>query len=171
MDMTALRALMLRGGGSGGGGGGAMKMGVIRPDAELVEQYTYDKLLVTDGIVGTLPAYSTNDNSIVASAQIGTVSVDMDYDYFVQQRTLTIPIYSTDTFGNGRQEYDICSACAEIVIVPANTITAISDDTIKYATGRTDVKTAFNWLLVYGYNGAVYVNQQTTINNFGFGPS
>ena len=145
-----------------------MKMGVIRPDAELVKQYTYDKMLISDGVLQSLPSYSTNDNQILASGTLETLSTDADYDYFIQQRTLTIPIYNTDTFGDGRQEYDFSASCAEVFVVPANMLKALSDNTKSNSSAFVNVKSAFIWLLAYDRYSAVNYNQQTTINNFGF---
>ena len=50
-----------------GGGGGAVKMGALRPDAELVQTWSYDKLWVADE-EGTIPAYSTSTITLTASS-------------------------------------------------------------------------------------------------------
>lgn len=86
-------------------GGGAVKMGVIRPDAELVQRWTYDKMLVADEGI-TLPSYSTTSQTLKATANIATYDgTPTTYRYFITQRCLTIPVYNIATLAKGREEY------------------------------------------------------------------
>ena len=87
-----------------GGGGGTVKMGALRPDAELVQTWTYDKMYVDDE-VGTIPSYSTSANSLLLFSQLTpTVSVNFaDYDYVTTIRVLIIPSYSNQTISRARQ--------------------------------------------------------------------
>ena len=87
------------------GGGGAVKMGVIRPDAELIQKWTYDKWLVADEGI-TLPSYSTTSQTLKATANIATYDgTPTTYRYFITQRCLTIPVYNIATLAKGREEY------------------------------------------------------------------
>lgn len=86
--------------------GGAVKMGVIRPDAELIQKWTYDKWLVADEGI-TLPStYSTTAQTLKESANIATYDgTPSTYRYFITQRCLTIPTYNIATLAKGREEY------------------------------------------------------------------
>ena len=104
-----------------------IKFGVIRPDAELLQSYTYDKLLVADN-VGTWPAYSTSNKTLLSSANLSptiTMSYE-DYHYYVLERMYVYPIYNTITVGAGREEYHFSSLCYEIAQVQENTFNAMN---------------------------------------------
>ena len=90
-----------------GTGGGIVKMGVLRPDAELVDTWTMDKYAVADlGL--TIPAYSTTNATLRASQNLATYVGDASaYRYFFTERTLTIPVYNITTLAKGREEYAI----------------------------------------------------------------
>jgi hypothetical protein len=106
-----------------GGGGGSLKPFVLRPDAELVQQWTYDKLIVEDEGV-TLPAYSTSQQTLKASITLlSSEGLDLDVHHFVVfQRMLTIPIYSEATIIKGREEFHENVYCYEIVNTPSGSI-------------------------------------------------
>lgn len=91
---------------TGGGGAVTLKEGVIRPDAELVQSWTYDKYIVEDE-GATLPSYSTTSATLKASASLDSVSVNFtDYDYMLVMRCLAIPKYVPGTsHGAGQEEY------------------------------------------------------------------
>ena len=74
------------------GGTTELKMGVLRPDAEIVQTYSYDKYIVADEGI-TIPSYTTTQTALLASSNLSpTVSMDLtNYDYYVLTRTLTIP--------------------------------------------------------------------------------
>lgn len=75
-----------------GGGSASLKYGVLRPDAELVKSYTYDKHIHADEGI-TMPAYTTTSTTLLASASLSpTVSMDLtNYNYEVLIRGLSIP--------------------------------------------------------------------------------
>ena len=132
MDMTALRALMLRGGGTGGGGG-AGSIG------ELYKSYTYDKKLIEDGIKESLPTYSTSAQTLVSEAELENVTVDYDnYLYFLFQRSLTTPIYNTDNTGLGRVEYNTINYLAWPYLGPKD-IPCIVDPSKTFNQSQTDL--------------------------------
>lgn len=92
---------------SSGGGGGAVKKGVLRPDAELVERWTMDKYAVADlGL--TIPSYSTTNVTLQAAQNLATYVGDpLTYRYFLTGRTLTTPVYNIATLAKGREEYAV----------------------------------------------------------------
>ena len=103
-----------------------LKPTVLRPDAELVKTFTYDKRAVADlGL--TLPGYNTTAQTLLASSNLSpTISVDLDNEtFFVVERFLTIPEYSTTSKAKGRAEYTYCTYIYELARVPANIIKTI----------------------------------------------
>lgn len=110
-----------------------LKEVILRPDAELVQTYTCDRLLVTDDEV-TIPSYSTSSTTLLASAALTpTITLDSNYNYFIRGKLLTIPIYSVTTKAKGRIEYSLSTTCYDIMEIPGNTIQSLLDGT-KYAS-------------------------------------
>lgn len=111
----------------GGGGSTTLKLGVLRPDAEIVQSWTYDKMLVADEGI-TIPAYSTSNQQLVAVSNL-TPTVELDfsqYDYALAYRMLAKPIYPAATaYGSGRLALNAQSIVYEILEMPAG---AISDN-------------------------------------------
>ena len=120
-----------------GGGGSSLKFGVLRPDAELIKTFSYDKCIVEDEEV-TLPAYNTTAETLKASETLTeTVATDLTtYNYYVLIRMLTIPKYNTNAIAKGRFEWIGSSCLYELCNLEANTIHSLSDPT-KYVTSRT----------------------------------
>ena len=112
--------------------GGSVMMGVLRPDAELVNSWSDDYMLVEDGKV-TIPAYSTSSATLVASTDLATYTASQTtYNYFVAVRCLTIPQYATGTsYAKGREEYCYTATLYEYVYHPANSIKSL-DGTKSY---------------------------------------
>lgn len=112
-----------------------VKSMIIRPDAELVKTWAYDASCVNDWKL-TIPSYSTSAQTVKATEALTsdkyTVSY-ADYDYYMLQRTLTIPTYSLSTKAKGRVEYHISSCAFELVMYPANTFQALVNTT-KYTS-------------------------------------
>lgn len=119
--------------------GPPLKMGVIRPDAELVKTWSYDKLWVTDD-EGTIPSYTSSPTTIHTGAAITpTESLTLsDYHYFILFRCITIPIYNTTTKEAGRPDYSVTSGLYEVAEVPGNTFTSL-DGTYTYASRYTSI--------------------------------
>lgn len=157
--------------GTSSGGGTTLKMGVLRPDAEIVQTYSYDKYIVADE-GKTIPSYTTSSTTLLASSSFSPkVSMDLtNYDYYVLTRTLTIPQYSITTIAAGRQEYAIGSYLYEITSLPENTFPSIIEPTKKVTNRSTTVYNAgFTRLIYYssgttivGYNTNSGCNQSTT---------
>lgn len=113
-------------------GGGAVKKGVLRPDAELVDKWTMDKYAVADlGL--TIPAYSTSNVTLKAAANIDTYTGDpLNYRYFITERMLTIPEYSITTLAKGRQEYSLGFAQYEWLYNPLGQMPTIINPSKTY---------------------------------------
>lgn len=143
--------------GTASGGGYTIPMGGIRPDAELVKTWTYDKLVVTDEKV-TIPAYSTTAVTLVASADIDTYTVDhTNYAYMVTERILTIPIYkSAYTGGAGKEEYVFSAINYELTYEPGNTYATL-DGTKSYATANPAFATHGQFCRFLYWNNATNV--------------
>lgn len=140
-----------------GGGGGSVKMGVLRPDAELVQRWTYDRYLVQDEDIA-IPSYSTSAQTMVGTTNLQTFAPDYDtYDYEVLQRYLAIPTYATESTASYRQCYYFGTSVHEIVEIPSQTITWGSG-TINSA--RVDVKSSPQYWSVYWYNDFLQANAQ-----------
>ena len=109
----------------------------IRPDAEHLQTYTYDKYAVADEGL-TLPAYATTAKTIKAAANLTpTITVDMNnYRYFVVERFLSIPEYSITSKGKGRAEYTWCSYFYEVTQAAANEFPTIIDPTKKITSAQ-----------------------------------
>jgi hypothetical protein len=136
-------------------------MGVIRPDAELVETWSYDKLWIADE-GGTLPAYSTSAVTLKASEQLEVEhewELD-DYKYFVTARTLVIPLYSTDEIARGRVEWSETHGAWELVYPDSNAFRALVDPSKGYASR------ALGWVASGGTFSRMpyFTNSQGTIS-------
>lgn len=112
-----------------------LKMGVMRPDAELVETWSYDKLWIAEE-GETLPAYSTTAVTLKASEQLEVEhewELD-DYKYFVTARTLVIPLYNTDTIARGRVEWSETHGAWELVYPDSGAFHALVDPSKGYGS-------------------------------------
>lgn len=112
-----------------------MQRSILRPDAELVETWSYDKLwLAEEG--GTLPAYSTTAQTLKASEQLDVMHEwDLgNYKYFVLERGLVIPIYNTDEIGRGRPEWSSSNCAYEFFYPERGAFHALVDPTKSYGS-------------------------------------
>lgn len=127
---------------------------VMRPDAEVVYTLAYDKYIVADEGV-TFPAYTTTAQTLKASQTISpTVPRDpANYNYYIAVRALTIPEYSVTTKAKGRVEYSFASAFYELVDYPANTISALLNNTKVTALSYSMFSAGNNVGLVYWSSG------------------
>lgn len=135
---------------SGGSVSTDLVLYVIRPDAELIQTYTMDQKAVEDLDI-TIPAYSTSAQSLKAAENLSpTITVDLSaYRYFVVERFLTIPEYSVDTKGKGRQEYLFCSYMYELTQLAANELPTIIDSTKKITSVQNLFATNTLYRLLY----------------------
>lgn len=112
-------------------GGGTVNLVpfAVRPDAEKVSSYTYDKQLVKDEEI-EMPAYSTSAKTLVASASLTpTVTLDFtNYTYIVAERMLAYPIYKEGTsIATGRMEYWLEAINYDLVEIPGNTLKSMAN--------------------------------------------
>lgn len=130
-----------------GGGSFTPTFGVIRPDAELVNKWTYDDLLVEDLEI-TLPAYTTSAKQLYApSAE--TQAIDRDnYRYFLMKRLLAIPVKSQWVHETGAFDYAFCLRYCEIAGLNNADIKSV-DGTLNVGTGLSD------------YRQTIFVNNNT----------
>lgn len=103
----------------------------LRQNASVVKTWTYDKKIVADEEI-TLPSYTTTSTTLKAAEALENDTYTMDnenYNYFLVQRTLSIPIYSVTSKAKGRVEYHASSYLYDINDIPADTIKAILNNT------------------------------------------
>lgn len=105
---------------------------VLRPDAELIQTYTYDKMLVEDEGLA-VQSYSTTAKTLKAAANLSpTITVDVNnYHYYVVEKFLSIPEYNVTSKAKGRIEYQWCVYCYELARIQANEIATLVDPTKK----------------------------------------
>lgn len=110
------------------GGTVALTPYTIRPDVELVQSYSYDKMLVADEEI-TIPAYTTTSTTVKAAAALSpTITLTYaDYYYYVAERFLTIPVYNVTSKAKGREEYHFSSYLYEIADVAGSSYKALVD--------------------------------------------
>lgn len=127
---------------------------VMRGDAEIVNTVAYDKYIVADE-GKTLPAYTTTAQTLLASQTLSpTIPRDTaNYNYYVAERALSIPEYNVTTKAKGRVEYSFASAFYEVVDYPANTISALLDDTKITALSYSIYVAGNNVGLIYWSSG------------------
>lgn len=114
-----------------------LKNGVLRPDAEKIKTFSYDKYITADEDI-TIPAYTTSSTVLKASEGLQeTYTITYtNYNWYVIVKTLTIPEYSLTSKAKGRAEYAFSSTMYEAAEIPSNELKALSDPTKAY-TSRT----------------------------------
>lgn len=112
--------------------GGPLKMGVLRPDAELIQTFSYDKMWVEDD-ERTIPAYTGSATTIHSgTALTPTVVLNFsNYKYYILIRCITIPKYNTTIKEKGRPDYSMTSAAYEIIDITTNMIQTTTKSTIS----------------------------------------
>ena len=113
-----------------------MKRMILRPDAEIAESWTYDKLWIADE-GETLPAYTTTQQILRQYEELNiTHEWDLDnYKYSVLSRSLVIPYYNTDEIARGRVEWSSSTTAYELTCFDGEDFPALVDPTIT-AGGR-----------------------------------
>ena len=139
-----------------------LKYGVLRPDAELVKTYSFDKMAVAD-LELTIPAYTTTAQTLKASEDLSpTYSLDMaNYNYYILERMLTIPTYSVSTKAKGRVEYHVNSALYEITEIPADSFQAIISTTKLSSRSYAMTAAGNHYRLLYWSSGTALAAQAT----------
>lgn len=133
----------------------SLKPTVLRPDAQLVQSFTFDQYAVAD-LELTIPAYTTTAKTIMASANLSpTISVDTTtHSFFVVERFLTIPEYSVSSKAKGRHEYTYCVYIYELASVPANMIKTIVDPTKMVTSATNIISSLSSYRLLYWSSGS-----------------
>ena len=137
-----------------------LKRSVLRPDAELVASYSYDKYLLEDE--GITPKAYTTASIILIGYQNLTPTITCDftnYNYYILIRMATIPEYSITTINRGREEYALNSAMYEIAEIPENGIISFIDPAKKITTVSRNMVSAGNFVK------EIYFSNETTLTS------
>ena len=112
---------------------------VQRGDAERIQRWETDELLVQDSVAAR-PTYSTSAKTILTGATLSpTIATDhANYNYYILMRGLAIPIYD-NAVAKGRTDYDLSCYNYELNTQPANTIYSVSG-TKSYTSRHTIVQ-------------------------------
>ena len=120
--MDIMSYMMGEANGSGGGTSASLVEFAIRPDAELIKTWLYDKKIVSDE-GATMPVTASSNVKMKASTSLETVSVDFSqYDYYLYAYMVAIPVYSGSVSGFVSQDWAAQCVCREIVSVSADEI-------------------------------------------------
>lgn len=140
-----------------------LKYGVIRPDAELVKTYSYDKYIHEDEKV-TIPSYTTTSTILKDTEAFSeTYTIDQNtYDYYALIRMLTIPSYSVSTKGKGRVEYWIGSYLYEWTEIEANNFVTLIDSSKKYTSRTTSTNTSGSYYRLFYWSSTTAVTVYTS---------
>lgn len=126
-----------------------MKQIVLRPDAELLQSWTYDKRIVADEGV-TIPAYSSSNQTLMESKQIAEITADVEnYRYYTTSRSLAIPEYDTADVGRGRFEWSSMVATCEFVFTPMEELHSLVDSEYRLATTSTAAQSSVSYRGLY----------------------
>lgn len=122
---------------------------ILRPDAELVQSWTYDKRIVADEGV-TLPAYTTANQTLKATEQLDEITADVDdYRYFLTLRTLAIPEYSNSDAGRGRFEWSCMVGAYEFVFTPMADLKPLIPGEYRVSTNSAAVQGNVSYRGIY----------------------
>ena len=136
-----------------------LKPYILRPDAELVRTWTHDSLAVEDD-EATIPAYSTSAQTVIAAeALTPTITLSYaDYNYYVVERFLTIPIYNTTTKAKGRPDYCASSYLYEVNAIDGSTFKSV-EGTVY--TSRTTNVASQTWTRAPYWSSATALSMYT----------
>lgn len=122
---------------------------ILRPDAELVQTWTYDKRIVADEGV-TIPAYSTANQTLKATEQIAEITADTtEYRYFLTFRTLAIPEYNTTDVGRGRFEWSCMVGAYEFIFTPMEDIHPLVSGEYRISTNSAAMQGNVSYRGIY----------------------
>ena len=127
----------------------ALKPAVLRPDAEKIQTWSYDKLIVEDEGIA-VKSYTTTASTLKAAALLSpTIPCDAAYDYLVAMRGICYPIYNSGTsIAKGRVEFFVMSNFQEITQIPKNTAKA-ANGTYYASVSRATSAVQHNNRLLY----------------------
>ena len=115
-----------------------MKRMILRPDAEVVESWTYDKLWIADE-GNTLPAYDTVQHVLRDYEELNIEHEwDLDnYKYSLLNRSLVIPYYNTDEIARGRTEWSSACSAYELTRFDGENFSTLVDPTKSFNGNST----------------------------------
>ena len=141
----------------------------LRPDAKLVKKITYDKHLIADEVIESLPAYSTSAKTLVAATALeDTVTVATGQkSYLIVIKCLAIPEYSVTTKAKGRSEYNFSFGEWELVRLPGNQIHSILEPERAYATANISLNgRSLTRQIYYSSGTAIGINASTQYGTY-----
>lgn len=109
-----------------------LKEGVVRPDAELVKAFTFDKMAVADLEI-TLPAYTGTATVFLDTENLEEIIAPDDYRYFIIEKFCAIPTYNRSDHLKGRIEYMVSTTCYDVCYTAGGSFKSLSNDDV-YAT-------------------------------------
>ena len=122
---------------------------ILRPDAELLQSWTYDKRIVADEGIA-IPAYSTSNQTLMASDQIAEITADVEnYRYYTTTRSLAIPEYDTTDVGRGRFEWSSMVSNCEFVFTPMEELYPLVDGEYRIATNSAAAQSSVSYRGLY----------------------
>lgn len=134
--------------------GGSIKFPTVRSDAELVKQYSLDHFLVRDdGITLPTTAPTAEKVNLIESEELPDITTDAaNYKYFVSQRAIAYPTYSSSEIARGRFEYGISESCMEALAFDGGEFIALVDSGKKYVNG------AYTFIGTSQYRGVYFTS-------------
>lgn len=122
---------------------------ILRPDAEIVQKWTYDKRIVADEGI-TIPPYQTATVTLKATEQLAEITADAEnYKYFLTFRSLVIPEYNTSEIGRGRYEWSSMVGSYEFVFTPMGDLHPLVPGSYTIATNSAAVQGSPSYRALY----------------------
>ena len=135
----------------------------LRPDAEVLQSWTYDKRIVADEGIA-IPAYSTANQVLKTSGQIDEVTADVEhYRYYVTARSLAIPEYNTTNTGRGRFEWSSMIASHGFVFTPMEELHPLVDGEYTISTNSAAAQGGASYRGLY-FTSSTGISVYTTVS-------
>ena len=146
-----------------------LKEGVVRPDAELIKTFSFDKWAVADLHI-TLPAYTGTATVFLDTEDLEQISAPDDgYRYFVIEKFCAIPTYNRSDTLKGRIEYCVSTTCYEPVFTPPNFYKSIANsDTFAQAQRVAQANGQVTKQVYYSADNVLGIYTSST---YGIGPA
>ena len=143
-----------------------LKEGVVRPDAELIKAFTFDKMAVDDLHI-TLPAYNTTATVFLDTENLEDIIAPDDFRYFIVEKFCAIPTYNRSDHLKGRIEYMVSTTCYDVVFTEGGSFKSLSNGDI-YATASR-ITQANGAVTKQPYYSSDNVFSVYTSSTYGFG--
>ena len=152
---------------SEGGGTINLQATVLRPDATLIKVWSADDLVVED-LEWTIPSYSTSSKTLHTGAALSTTySLDYSYNWFIVEKFLLTPVYSTSALAKGKPTYNASAYFYEISEFPGDTFSYGG----KTVTTRSVTTNARGSVIRQPYYSSTSALSVYTAGSYGFGAS